>query len=207
MKTFLIMSVYKLLMFLIGVICLMSRRITASFTGHRLERFPNYTLSEYEEFIASLRVSINDAIEDGYVNFIAGMGRGFDIIAGEEVCFIRNNTNMNITLELAIPFKGHLDRLKLKDSDKIRYEKLVNEANKITFCKDCYSKGVYHQRNQYMVDNSSLQIAYWDGGPGGTAHAVNYARQEKIKIVNLYGQLEADIPFEAKDSFLTLLTV
>ena len=177
----------------------MDRKITASFTGHRLERFPKYTSAEYEAFIALLRASINNAIVDGYIHYITGMGRGFDIIAGEEVCFIRN-TNPRITLELAIPFKGHLDRLKLKDSDKTRYEKLMDEADKVTFCNESYSKNAYHQRNQYMVDNSLLQIAYWDGGPGGTAHAVSYARQQKIKIVNIYGALEADIPFEQKDN-------
>ncbi len=48
-----------------------------------------------------------------------------------------------------------------------------------------YKSGCYHERNRYMVDNSSKLICYYDGSSGGTRYTVGYAKKQSIEIINL----------------------
>ena len=42
-------------------------------------------------------------------------------------------------------------------------------------------------RDEYIVDNSKIILALWDGGAsGGTAHTVKYAKKKKLDIVNVW---------------------
>ena len=38
-------------------------------------------------------------------------------------------------------------------------------------------------RNKYMVDNSDLLLAVWNGKKGGTANTVKYARKKEKEVV------------------------
>jgi uncharacterized phage-like protein YoqJ len=42
------------------------------------------------------------------------------------------------------------------------------------------------KRNEYMVDNSDIVIAVWDGSKGGTYNCVKYAEKlgKKIIVIN-----------------------
>ena len=40
------------------------------------------------------------------------------------------------------------------------------------------------KRNRYMVDNSDIVIAVWDGTPGGTENTVRYAEKLGRKILS-----------------------
>ena len=42
-------------------------------------------------------------------------------------------------------------------------------------------KGCMHARNRYMIDNSSLCIAYMTRQSGGTAYTVKYAQENNKK--------------------------
>ena len=42
------------------------------------------------------------------------------------------------------------------------------------------------RRNDYLVDNSALLVAWYDGSPrGGTAYTVKRARRMRMPIINL----------------------
>ena len=164
----------------------MIREKTVFFSGHRPERFPKYEPEEFKALIARLRTSISEAIDIGYSHFICGMASGWDIMSGEAVLYVRKNSKLHITLELAIPFQGHPDRRKLTSKDKSRYDYLLKEADTVTFYNESYYKGVFNDRDIYMADSSTLLICFWDGGPGGTSRAVKYALEQKLKIINLY---------------------
>ena len=40
-----------------------------------------------------------------------------------------------------------------------------------------------HERNQFMIDNSSLVISLFNGKPGGTKKTLDYAKQQGLDIV------------------------
>ena len=39
------------------------------------------------------------------------------------------------------------------------------------------------KRNKYMVDNSQIVIAVWNGKPSGTANTVKYAREQGKTVI------------------------
>lgn len=41
-------------------------------------------------------------------------------------------------------------------------------------------------RNKWMVDKSDIVIAVWDGSEGGTNNCVQYATENKKRIINLW---------------------
>jgi len=48
-----------------------------------------------------------------------------------------------------------------------------------------YSRGCYQLRNNFMVENSSYIICYWDGQNGGTAQTIRMAEKHGHSIHNL----------------------
>lgn len=45
----------------------------------------------------------------------------------------------------------------------------------------------FHHRNDYLIDNSEIVLAYWDKQPyGGTYYTVGKARMMNRNIINLY---------------------
>ena len=74
---------------------------TCAFTGHRPKR-----LTEPErKVITWLEQKINEAVAEGYTDFITGTQRGVDIWAAEIVLRLRE-TNSNIVLVAASAFEG-----------------------------------------------------------------------------------------------------
>jgi len=41
------------------------------------------------------------------------------------------------------------------------------------------------ERNKYLVNNSSLVIALFDGKSGGTMKTVNYANKNVVKVIEI----------------------
>ena len=41
------------------------------------------------------------------------------------------------------------------------------------------------QRNKYMIDNSSVLIALFNGKAGGTKQTVDYAKQQGLEILTI----------------------
>jgi uncharacterized phage-like protein YoqJ len=49
-------------------------------------------------------------------------------------------------------------------------------------------------RNKWMVDNSDITIAVWNGDEsGGTFHCVDYAKKQQKEIINLWPDIEKQL--------------
>ena len=153
------------------------------FTGHR----PNKLIWRYNEELESCKKFKIDmekmlirAIECNYCYFISGMALGIDIIFAEIILKLQN-IYKNIKLECAIPCLNQTELW--KEKDKIRYNKILKMCDKITYVSNSdYYKGCMEKRNKYMVDNSDLIIAIWNGSNSGTKNTIDYAKQKKLKI-------------------------
>lgn len=66
------------------------------------------------------------------------------------------------------------------------YFNILGKCDEVITLSTRYHRKCYHERNRYMVDNSSRLICYYDGSDGGTGYTVNYALNSKIEIINLY---------------------
>lgn len=157
---------------------------TCCFSGHRPQNLPwgfNENDEKWLKMKEKLKEEIIKAIKKGYTTFITGMALGFDIICAEMVIELKK-TYPYIKLIGALPCKNQ-DKLWQK-KDKARYKILLKQLDK-TRCiyKKYIGKECMLERNHFMVNNSSLLIALYDGNKGGTKNTIEYAKKQGLTIV------------------------
>lgn len=150
------------------------KNICAAFTGHRGYR---------GEADAELRREVERLYARGYRCFLTGMSWGFDLAAGLAVAEAKRRHD-DIRLVAAEPFSGFRD---LFDGSCAEDYDAVLAAADERVCV-CGTKSVlsYMRRNDFLVDNSSFLVAWYDGSPrGGTAYTVRRARRMRMPVINL----------------------
>lgn len=160
---------------------------TVCFTGHRPNKLGGFLSPNSTEALVAERTKylIGLFLERGYTNFISGGAQGFDTIAAREV-WKKRQTNKDIKLIIAVPFRGQEDRWPLQA--RITYDAMLREADEVVYLSEDNSNAAYkmQQRNEWMVDHSSAIIACWDGSNGGgTANCVRYAKQKGKAITTV----------------------
>ena len=164
----------------------MERSKTVCFSGHRTKRLPKgESLKELENL---LYIEICKVVNAGFNTFLFGACFGFDFLAASQVLKIKKEKDLKLIA--VVPFRGQEERW--PSEWRQRYNNILGQCDKIMMLHDHYCKESYFDRNRYMVDNSSLIICYYDGGAGGTAQTVNYAKT-KIKVINLYPNYHKDL--------------
>ena len=155
---------------------------TCCFSGHRPEKLAqkgNINSPQIRRLISMLYFEIEDAIENGYTNFITGMARGIDLWAARYI-YEKRVKNPNLKLICAIPYDGH--GKKLRSSEKWEYDNIVASADKVYILEDKYTQNCMQNRNRFMVDNSSKIIAVVDNYRSGTGQTINYALRKGIDV-------------------------
>lgn len=150
---------------------------TVCFTGHR--DIPFLRLLSLKR---KLKKTVEDLINQGFCYFSAGGALGFDTLAAQTVLDLRK-THSQIKLILILPCKSQADRW--SDSDKEVYEIILEQADKVVYTSEEYTKGCMFKRNRHLVDHSSVCVCYLNKGTGGTAYTVKYATSKGLKILNL----------------------
>ena len=150
------------------------REITACFTGHR-----TYDGCCNDE----LRNAIRELYGRGYRHFLCGMAIGFDLVAAEVALVLRNEL-AELRVVAVIPFEGMQQRFSAHK--QTLFNRVVAEADEVITLAPHYSAGAYAVRNNFLVDNSSATIAYFDGSKGGTAYTVRRTIKALHLYINLY---------------------
>lgn len=146
-----------------------------SFTGHRPSKIGGFSIPNptYDFINKSLREIL---IELQPEKAISGMALGVDQWAAE-LC-----VELNIPFIAAVPFIGQ-EKTWPKDSIE-KYNQLASQASEAVIVSEGgYSAWKMFVRNEWMVDNSDLIIAVWDGTNGGTGHCVSYVRKVNKPII------------------------
>ena len=155
------------------------RTVSAAFTGHRF-----YDFSQREFIQERLTSAISEAYDHGIRNFISGFALGIDLMAAQLVQSLKCNLP-GISLTAAIPFEGQAERYNIYD--KRVYGRLLELADKVIVLSDYYYPRCFLDRDEFMVENASYLIAYYDGREkGGTYYTVKKARARGIPIINVY---------------------
>ena len=150
---------------------------TAAFTGHRT----------YDGMCdEALRSAVRSLYESGYRTFLTGMAIGFDIAAGECVADMRCELS-ELRLHCVVPFEGQ--QRSFGSGWRERFERLLRAADDVTVLAPNYTPYAYHIRNDFLVDNSSALIAYYDGTAGGTEYTLRRAVRAGSRIENLWNGL------------------
>ena len=155
------------------------RTVSAAFTGHRF-----YDFSQRVFIQERLTSAISEAYDHGIRNFISGFALGIDLMAAQLVQSLKCNLP-GISLTAAIPFAGQAERYNIYD--KRVYDRLLELADKVIVLSDCYYPRCFLDRDEFMVENASYLIAYYDGREkGGTYYTIKKARARGIPIINVY---------------------
>ncbi len=162
----------------------MARENTCSFTGHR-----NIPPNLIPAISSLLEVKIAECARRGYRYFVCGGAYGFDMLA-EETLIKAVRGGADVHLILALPCRNQTERWSsLPDYTNLlrRYLAIKGYAEEIYYISDFYYDGCMRERNQFMIDNSSLCIAYADENKrGGSTQTVGMARRAGIEICNIY---------------------
>ncbi|SHG20583.1 SLOG family protein [Dysgonomonas macrotermitis] len=151
---------------------------TIAFTGHRNMDCNPVLLKE--ELIHIIR----EQYHIGYATFITGCAIGFDILAAEVVLELQKEY-IGIQLFCAVPHAGH--HLYFSNEDRQRYIRIADKATSNILLSSQYYDGCFLRRNDYMIANCSLLIAYYNSPQrSGTAYTVRRAQANNIPIINLY---------------------
>ena len=178
--------------------------ITVCFTGHRPDKLGGYDWSspKNKSIMAKLRDTIVEEInstDEKQFHFICGGALGIDQMAFDIVQDIKCNTlklnPISILTEIALPFLKQ--EVKWQESSRLKWRKQLNTADKVTrvdmleeykikgYEEDIYYPAKMQKRNEYMVNNSDVIIAVWNGTKGGTYNCVRYAKQKGREIIRL----------------------
>jgi len=156
-------------------------------TGHR----PNKLYQGYngESFI--LKAIEQSKCLDNIQYGISGMALGFDTALA--IMF----TKYNIPWIAAVPFKGQESIWPI--SSRKKYIDLLSKAVKVVYVDELNN----HQdktipvkmmeRNEWMVDNSNMVIALWNGTSGGTKNCITYANKQVKQIINIWDVYSQEI--------------
>ena len=155
------------------------REACACFTGHR--SLPSG--APREDIVRSLDAVIAAAVSRGLVNFWTGGAVGFDTLAACRVIAASKKVP-EVKLHLALPCRNQTEKWQRMD-DLVLYKQIMSAADSVEYMGDFYTAGCMHERNRFMVDHSSLCIAYCTKRSGGTFYTVEYARANGIAVQNL----------------------
>ena len=161
------------------------REISCSFTGHRPTKLPWGSNEGDIRCIAvkeELAARLEGIYEAGYRHFICGMAIGCDMYFAEAVLKLQKQ-HPDVTLEAAIPCGTQPDRW--TKAQRERYNMLLDQCSKVNVLQIEYSPQCMMRRNEYMVDNSSLLLACFDGRPGGTMSTILYAQRQGLNVITI----------------------
>ena len=150
------------------------KNTTVAFTGHR-----SYEGQSNEE----LAILLEELYERGYRSFLTGMAWGFDLAAGEAVMALKYR-HENVEMIAVEPYAAF--RELFHDTDAERYDRIKATADEVVAVSQIGNRHSYLRRNDYLVDNASVLIAWWDSQPNsGTAYTVKRAKKKALEVHNL----------------------
>jgi len=150
---------------------------TCCFTGHR--HLPEDQKKGIAERLEKAVVSL---IHSGYLYFGAGGALGFDTLCAKTILRLRQSYP-GIKLILVLPCVSQADRW--RPEGRAVYREIMEQADKVVYTSQEYTRDCMFKRNRHLVDNSSVCICYQTKETGGTAYTVEYAIKHGLRIINL----------------------
>ena len=154
----------------------MTGDLVLSATGHRPDKLGGHNENTALRLRALARREI---AEIAPTRVISGMALGWDQAIAHAAI------DLCIPFVAAVPFRGQEGKWPYA-SQREFHDLLTHAAEIVIVSQGRYAPWKMQLRNEWMVDNSGLVLALWDGSTGGTANCVNYARAMRKDIRNAW---------------------
>ena len=151
-------------------------------TSHRYEHEPSVRINLFDHLFIILE---KEYLENGYDTFLCGMALGFDTVAALASLHLREKYK-DIRFIAVVPFENQ--EAKFPEVDKILYANFIAIADSIIVINDKgYSNEAYHERNDFLIANSSKIIAYHNGKlRSGAGSTIRKALAQGVEVENVY---------------------
>ncbi len=160
------------------------RARSVAFTGYRrakIERCANpLSPLEIEERCYE---AVEMLFESGYNTFLSGGAEGFDLLAAKAV-LRHKERGLDIKLVMVLPFASQEARYSYEDKELYRY--VCEKADKVITLFDRFEHNYqFLKRNDFLIENSTCLICFYDGQRGGTMYTVGRAEKAGYPIINI----------------------
>lgn len=155
---------------------------SCGFTGHR-----RIEQNHWGAIRPLLARAVRYAYSEGCRDFYNGGAIGFDLLAAEAVLDLKR-IYPDVRLIMVLPCMNQDSRW--SESDRDKYERVVNSADKVICLSPIYYNGCMQARNRRIVEESDMLIAYLGRPQGGTAQTVRLAESHGLTVYNLFPTLE-----------------
>ena len=128
--------------------------------------------------------AIEELTEDN-ITYVSDAGKAYDFNAAEKLIELKE-TCKDIFIVACIPFIGQESRF--SPTDQERYNKVINSVDSKVIIARTFSKQSYLLRNIYMLEHSSIVVAYFDTNikKGGTFFTYNKAIKMGKEVRNIF---------------------
>jgi uncharacterized phage-like protein YoqJ len=169
---------------------MVNNELALCITGLRAEKLfgAGYTDKVYSSTVIKQLIAVmvrflekNSQIKKVYI----GMSSGIDLLFGIAIHKYRErNPNREIDLYCVIPGRNQ-DRFFTRE-EKAQYKFIIDKVatTVIRLSDEQINPKLFIERNQYMVDNSDLTLAFWDFNKSrsGTYNTMCYSRKQKQPV-------------------------
>ena len=161
---------------------------TLCFTGHRKINGA-YHGPAHTALRAHLIGVVNRAAEKGAVNFISGGALGVDTLGAQALLQVKQTAHKDINLIMARPFPSQAS--KWPQGAQNEFNRICGLAQQvIDVSQDPYAVWKMQKRNIWMVDQSNVVVAVWNGEKsGGTYNCIKYAIEKKKPVLVIHPTL------------------
>jgi uncharacterized phage-like protein YoqJ len=149
-------------------------------TGHRPNKLGGYSIEVYSQIEGIIVDYLDDLGGDQRddLTIISGGALGWD------QCLASAASRWNIPYKMYLPFLDFDSKWPKSSRDHLN--DLCSTAKEVRYvCDGGYAPWKMQVRNEAMVNDSDLVLAYWDGSAGGTYNCIRYAEKVGKPIVNL----------------------
>ncbi len=155
-------------------------------TGHRPQKLGGFQdISNINRKLLNVARAMLEELQPRAV--LSGMALGWDqalALAAIELQF---------PLKAVVAFNG-MENAWPWESKQVYYQ-ILEQAKVVTVVSpEGYHPSKLHIRNHYLVDNSDLMVALWNGDKsGGTASCIEYAKRQNKPIHNVWAKWEKEV--------------
>lgn len=153
-------------------------KLKIAVTGHRPDKLGGFNNVEGFKAIRRNMKEILGSYDPKDITAISGGALGIDQF------WIEVALHLSIPVIAALPFKGY--DAKWPIASRRIYTNLLASCKEVKYiCDAGYEPSKLQRRNEWMVNNCDLLVAYWNGTPGGTANCVRYAESITKEILKV----------------------
>ena len=155
---------------------------TCCFSGHRKQHV-DFSFEENSSKLFKLSLKLENTVEQvincGVDTFLCGMALGFDTLCAKTILKLKGKYK-KIKLICVLPCRNQEELW--EEYEKNRYRHILSKSDWVICNYDNYFDGCNQIRDDFMVDNSSCLICFFNGRTGGTSYTLSKAKEKGLKI-------------------------